>query len=367
MKLRYKILCGFASIIVIALATLMVMISNNDACEKITQSEISGPSMRAALTRCYGSTDVISFEQVAKPQPAAGEVLVRVKAAAVNPLDWHQMRGSPYLMRLGSGLGKPKTAEFGVDFAGVVESVGDGVTQFAPGDEVFGGWGGAFAEYLVMPANRAIVKKPPSVSFAEAAAIPIAGLTAIQALVNEGGLQPDQRVLINGASGGVGTFATQIATAMGAHVSGVCSTRNVEMVKGLGADQVFDYKKEDYTQSGQQFDLIVDLVGNHSVAANRSLLTPNGALVIVGGPKGDWFAPMKNALVAAFTQPFVDQKLGMFIARLNQEDLTQLAEMMTAGEVRTRIDRTYKLDDLADAVRYSESGRARGKIIIEIE
>ena len=351
----------------IASAYGMHQLSRNEACTEPRSAAPNTTLMSAAMARCYGSPDVITLEQVEKPVPAADEVLVKIKAAAVNPLDWHQLRGSPYIMRLGSGLGKPDAPELGVDFAGVVEAVGEEVTTFKPGDEVFGGWGGSFAEYLTMPANRAIVKKPANISFAEAAAIPIAAITALQALVDQGDLKAGQRVLINGASGGVGTYAVQIANSMGAHISGVCSTRNVDMVKSLGADHVFDYKKEDYTKSGQKFDLIVDLVGNHSISANRSVLKPAGTMVIVGAQKGDWVAPFINPLAAMITAPFVDQKLGMFIASMKQDDLKTLAKMMEEGKLRSRIDRYYELDEIAEALRYSESGRARGKIIVEID
>lgn len=364
MKLRYKILVSFFILLVGAFAVLAFLISYNDECAEPSAVTSEAVLMQAAMARCYGSPDVVRLEQIEKPTPKANEVLVKVKAAAVNPLDWHELRGSPYLMRLGGGLGKPDDPSLGVDFAGVVEAVGSDVVDLQVGDEVFGGRGGAFAEYLVVPVDRAIVKKPTNISFSEAAAIPIAALTALQGLVNEGDLKRGQRVLINGASGGVGTYAVQIAKSMGAHVSGVCSTRNVAMVRSLGADQVFDYKKEDYTQSGQKFDLILDLVGNHSVAKNRAVLEPNGALIIIGAENGDWVGPLINPLVAAATDPFVDQKLGMFIAQLKKEDLQTLADMMANGELRSRIDRHYPLEEISEALRYSESGRARGKIII---
>jgi len=366
MKLRYKILFSFFILVFAAFSVLAYSISRTEECVAPPTASSDKPLMLAAMSRCYGSPDVVTLEKIEKPMPAANEVLVKVKAAAVNPLDWHELRGSPFIMRLGEGLGKPDDPDLGVDFAGVIEAVGDQVSNFKVGDEVFGGWGGAFAEYLAMPSDRGIAKKPNNITFAEAAAMPIAALTALQALVDEGNLQAGQRVLINGASGGVGTYAVQIAKAMGAHVSGVCSTRNVAMVKSLGADQVFDYKKENYTTSNQMFDLIIDLVGNHPLSANRSVLQKNGTMVIVGGPKGDWFGPFKTPLQALITDSFVDQKLGMFIASLRQKDLTTLAEMAQAGTLTSRIDRYYDLDEIAEALRYSESGRARGKIIINM-
>lgn len=367
MTLLTKILLALLLIIAVVTAGFAYTISKTEPCPSVTPATPNGTVMDAVVLRCYGSPDVVRVEKVTKPAPSHNEVLVKIKAAAVNPLDWHDLRGSPYLMRLSSGLGKPKSGELGVDFAGVIEQVGDQVTQFEVGDEVFGGWGGAFAEYMVMPADRAITKKPANISFAEAAAIPIAAITALQSLQRHSKDLTGQRVLINGASGGVGSYATQIAKTMGAHVSGVCSTRNVPLVRDLGADQVFDYTREDYTKSGQTFDLIIDLVGNHSVSANRSVLNKDGSLVIVGGPKGDWFGPLINPLIAALTNPFVDQELGLILARMKQEDLNSLAEMMAAGSLVSMIDRTYPLEKVADALHYSESGRARGKIIVAID
>ncbi|MGD8977186.1 MAG: NAD(P)-dependent alcohol dehydrogenase [Gammaproteobacteria bacterium] len=320
--------------------------------------------MKAAIHRCYGPPDIISVEDVEKPVPADDEVLIRVRAAAVNPLDWHYMRGSPYIMRLMSGMGAPDDIRMGVDFAGIVESVGKDVTRFGPGDEVFGGSSGAFAEYVIIREDRALALKPANVTFEQAAAVPIAAVTALQALRDKGQLQPGQKVLINGASGGVGTFAVQIARSMGAEVSGVCSTRNVEMVRSLGADHVFDYKKEDYTESGQTFDLIVDMVGNHTPLANTRLLSPEGTLVLVGGPKGNWIAPMIRPLQSAVFSPFVDQEMVTLLAEMNQEDMATLAGLMQSGQVTPVIDRRFPLREIADAIRYSESGRARGKIIV---
>ena len=254
----------------------------------------------------------------------------------------------------------------GVDFAGVVEAVGANVTRYAPGDEVFGGASGAFAEYVVVAEDGAVVTKPANVTFDQAAGVGIAGITAIQALVDKGMLEAGQKVLINGASGGVGTFAVQIAKALGADVSGVCSTRNVDMVLGLGADHVFDYKQENYTDSGMQFDLIVDMVGNHPISANRRVLAPEGRYVIIGGPSGDWLGPLMPVFGAAITSMFVDQELGIMVARLRQESLAALAKLMEDGKVEPVLDRTFALADVPEAIRYSETGRARGKIIITL-
>ena len=367
MKLRYKIASGFLILVALAVISLGFVVSYTPACEPAPALTEGVPSMKAVAYRCYGSADVLEYRDVEKPAPAGQEVLVKVRAAAVNPFDWHNMRGSPYLMRLGSGIGAPRDSRLGVDFAGTVEAVGDEVTRFAPGDAVFGGRSGAFAEYLVIPEDRALAHIPENVTFEAAAAVPIAAITALQALRDDGQLQPGQKVLINGASGGVGTFAVQIAKAMGADVTGVCSTRNVEMVRSLGADHVFDYKKENYTDSGERYDLIVDMVGNHSLLANRRVLTPEGRMVLVGGPKGDWIAPLKNPLKAMLLSPFVDQTFGMMLAKLDKQDLELLADMMARGKVTPVIDRRYPLSETADAIRYSEAGRARGKIIISME
>lgn len=367
MKLRYKILSGLLGVIVVAVLALALVLSHNADCVAAPQVTTGAETMKAVTYRCYGPPDVLEYGDVEKPTPKDGEVLVKVRAAAVNPLDWHYMRGSPYLMRLVSGIGAPKDSRFGVDFAGTVEAVGDSVTKFRPGDEVFGGRSGAFAEYLVIPEDRALTSKPANVTFEQAAAVPIAAITALQALRDKGGLQPGQKVLINGASGGVGTFAVQIAKSLGAEVTGVCSTRNVEMVRSIGADHVFDYKKEDYTESGNEYDLIVDMVGNHSLSANRRVLAPDGTLVIVGGSSGDWIGPLARPIGTMLQGPFVDQEMVMLLARLDQAALDTLAEMMRNGEVTSVLDRSYPLSDVASAIRYSEEGRARGKIIVTVE
>ncbi len=282
MKKRYKIANGILIVVAVATISLALVLSHESDCVPAPAIADNAELMKAIVYRCYGSPDVLEFEDVAKPTPADGEVLVKVHAAAVNPLDWHYMRGSPYFVRLGSGLGAPKDSRIGVDFAGTVEAVGKDVRQFKPGDEVFGGRNGAFAEYVVVPEDRALVPKPSNVTFEQAASVPIAAVTALQALRDKGKIEPGQRVLINGASGGVGTFAVQIAKSFGAEVTGVCSTRNVEMVKSIGADHVIDYTKADYTESGKQFDLIIDNVGTHSLLANRRVLSPKGLLVIIG-------------------------------------------------------------------------------------
>ena len=364
MKLRYKILSGLFALLALAVAVLAIVIGYTADCESGTPAVASGDRMNAIVYRCYGSPDVLALEEIEKPSPADTEILVRVKAAAVNPLDWHYMRGSPYFMRLGTGIGSPKDIRIGVDFAGNVEAVGDKVTQYKVGDEVFGGHAGAFAEYVLVDEGRAITHIPEDVSFEQAASLPIAALTALQALQDHGELQPGQKVLINGASGGVGTFAVQIAKSMGAEVHGVCSTRNVELVQSLGADRVWDYKKENYTESDEEYDLIVDMVGNHSLSRNREVLGPNGKLVIVGGPSGNWIGPLKRPIAVMLTNPFVDQQQIVLLARLRNKDMAEVARLVQTGDVKPVIDRRFPLADVADAIRYSEEGRARGKIMI---
>ncbi|PLW81297.1 alcohol dehydrogenase [Kineobactrum sediminis] len=301
------------------------------------------------------------------PAPGDEEVLIKVHAASVNPLDWHYMRGTPYFIRLFSGIGAPSDPRMGVDFAGTVEAVGSKVTRLKPGDRVFGGRSGAFAEYLLTPEDRAIALIPDTVSFEDAAAVPIAAVTAMQALRDHGQLRPGQKILVNGASGGVGTYTVQIAKAMGAKVTGVSSGRNLELVRSLGADHVINYKEENYTDSGEQYDLIVDMVGNHSPLDNSAMLTPNGRLVIVGGAKGDWIAPMIGPIKAALYNNFVDQELATFTATLRRDDLEAVAKLMSEGKVRSVIDRRYSLAQVPEAIAYSETGRARGKIIINVE
>lgn len=366
MKLRYKILGGLVGFLAIATMTLALLLGDTDACPSGPAFSGDGETMTSVIYRCYGPPEVLEYTSVAKPQPTGNEVLVQVHNASVNPLDWHYMRGSPYIMRIMAGLGAPQDHSMGVDFAGTVVEVGSEVTHFKPGDRVFGGRSGAFSEYVLVPENRAIVAMPHDVSFEQAAAVPIAAITALQALRDHGQLQAGQKVLINGASGGVGSYAVQIAVAMGAEVSGVCSGRNVDMVRSLGADRVFNYKEEDYTQSGQEFDLIVDMIGNHSALENRKVLTPTGRLVIVGGEKGDWIGPLLTPIKAALVNPFVDQELTSFTASMTQQDLEVLANMMADGQLRSVIDQRYPLKDIREAMAYSESGRARGKIIIEV-
>ena len=364
MKLRYKILSGILIFLAIAVSSLGLILSHNTACEPAPVVSDEAELMKAIVYRCYGSPDVLKLEDVEKPTPADNEVLVKVHAASVNPYDWHFMRGSPYFMRLLAGLGAPDDPSMGVDFSGTVEAAGSKVTRFKPGDEVFGGRGGAFAEYVAVPEDRALALKPANMTFEQAASVPMAAITALQALRDNGKIEPGQKVLINGASGGVGTFAVQIAKSFGAEVTGVCSTRNVDMVRSIGADHVLDYTREDYTKSGQRYDLIIDNVGNHSLLANRRVLNPDGIFVIVGGSGGDWLGPLMRPISALMLSPFVGQEFGMLLAQMRQDDLATLGDLMRSGKMTPVIDRRYSLSEVPAAIQYSEEGHARGKIII---
>ena len=364
MRLKYKIMNGMLAVLGVAFLALAITISFTSDCTSPPSVAEGTPTMKAIVSRCYGGPEALEYLDVAKPEPGPNELLVKIRAAAVNPLDYHYMRGSPYLMRLAAGIGRPNDQRMGVDFAGVVAAVGDEVTDFAVGDAVFGASSGAFAEYLVISEDRSIAAKPDNVGFDEAAAIPIAAVTALQAIRDHGRLQAGEKVLINGASGGVGTYAVQIAKALGADVHGVCSTRNVEMVRALGADHVFDYKKEDYTESDNEYDLIVDMVGNHALMANRKVLRSQGRMVLVGGPKGDWVAPLVPLVKAMTLSLFVDQEIGAMLAQLSGDDLDYLAGLMADGRVSSRIDTHYPLSETPEALRYLETQRARGKVII---
>ena len=323
--------------------------------------------MKAVVYYEYGAPDdVLKLEEVEKPSARAGSVLVRVHAAAANPYDWHFIRGEPYFMRLMSGLRAPKRHALGVDFAGVVEEVGQEVTAFKPGDEVYGMCDGAFAEYLCAPENE-IALKPESLGFDLAAAVPLAGLTALQGLRDSGQLRPGQKVLILGASGGVGTFAVQIAKDLGAHVTGVCSTRNLDMVRALGADEVIDYTRQDFAAGSAKYDVIFQLGGRHSPSHCRRALAPRGRLVLSSGDSdGVWIGPMDRILKAAVLSPFVSQTLIALQAQRSKADLETLAALIDAGKLKPVIDRTYPLEEVRQAVRYVEQGHARGKVLVGI-
>jgi NADPH:quinone reductase-like Zn-dependent oxidoreductase len=366
MKLRYKIASGILVVLFLLFSALALLIGYTADCPPPAKAA-SGSTMKAVVYHCYGGPDVLEYVDVPMPVPADHEVLVKVHAAGVNPLDWHFMRGSPFVMRLMSGIGAPQNAAMGRDFAGVVQAVGDKVTRYKVGDRVFGGANGAFAEYVVRGETGSIALMPANASFEQAAAVPVAAITALQALRDSGKLQAGQKVLINGASGGVGTYAVQIAKSMGAEVHGVNSTRNVEMVLGLGADHVFDYKKENYTESEERYDLIVDMVGNHSLLDNSKVMKSTGRLVQVGGPSGDWVGPLGGAVEALLVGPFIEQEVVSLMAQLSGDDLAVLAALMSEGKITSRIDRRFALEDTAEAVAYSETGRARGKIIVGVK
>ena len=328
--------------------------------------------MKAIVYQGFGSPDVLRCEEIDKPILGDDEVLIKVRAASVNPLDWKLMKGGPFILRLLLSVGKPKIGRPGVDVAGQVEAVGRNVTQFKPGDEVFGTCRGAFAEYATsrsVPGMKSVlVIKPAKVTFEQAASAPVAALTALQGLRDKGRIQQGQRVLINGAAGGVGTFAVQIAKLFGANVTGVCSTSNVDMVRSIGADQVIDYTQQDLTKSGHRYDIVLDCVGNHSFSEWRRVLNPKGILVGVGAPADVPLSRLLAGLIGALVRSlFVSQKIAIFIARVNQQDLTTVREFMVDGKVTPVIDKRYRLSEAREAFRYMETGHARGKVIITPE
>lgn len=331
---------------------------------------VTGQPMRAWLYTEYGPPSVARLAPASRPVPAAGEVLVRVRAAAVNPLDWHYLRGKPYLMRLaGTGVRWPLDTRMGVDLAGDVVAVGPGVTEFKVGDAVYGGGKGAFAEYSLAGVKR-IAPKPASLSYEQAAAIPIAGLTALQGLRDEAHLKAGQKVLINGASGGVGTHAVQIAVAMGAHVTGVASARNAELVRSLGAERFIDYTSEDFTQGSERYDVIYDTVGNRTLSEIRRVLAPHGVLVNIGGGGPDenpWIGryltnPLKGMLYTRFT----DQTFTTFVADMSAADLAYLATLADTAKVKPAIDKVYDFTELPAAIAHVESGKTRGKVLVRV-
>lgn len=323
--------------------------------------------MQAVVYHRYGTPDVLQLTEIEKPLPATGQVLIRVHAASVNPYDWHFLRGTPEIMRLFTGLRRPKSPRLGADGAGVVDAVGPGTRSLKPGDRVFGVFKGAFAEYACGKESE-LAMIPPGVGFEQAASVPIAGVTALQGLRDCGRVEAGQTVLINGAAGGVGTFAVQIAKALGATVTGVCSARNVEMVRSLGADCVVDYEKEDFTRAEHRFDVIFDLVGNRPLSALRRALTPRGIFVGCGGGGPD--RPGSKLLAAllgrAIIAQFSSQKLTGVLAKINTADLNVLAQMLESGAVKPFLSQSYSLKDTAEAVRHVESCHARGKVIIAV-
>ena len=322
--------------------------------------------MKAIVWTEYGSPDVLHLKDVEKPVPNDDDVLVKIYAASANPLDWHRMRGAPFLARLSEGLSKPRNQRLGADISGRVEAVGKNVTQFHSGDEVFGtlgaSGGGGFAEYASAP-EKALAFKPANISFEQAAAVPVAAFTALQGLRDKGRIKPGQKVLVNGASGGVGTFAVQIAKSFGTEVTGVCSTRNLDLVRSIGADHVIDYTKEDFTRSGQRYDLIYDAVGNRSTSDYKRALTPEGVCVIAG------FSGLPRLFEHLVLAPRMSgNRVGLMgLAKPNQKDLVFLKELLEAGKVVPVIDKRYPLSETAEAIRYLEQGHARGKVVVTVD
>ena len=323
--------------------------------------------MKAIVQDKYGSPDVLELKEIDKPVAKDDEVLVRVHAASINAADWHLLRGMPYIMRvMGNGLLRPKTVVRGRDVAGKVEAVGKNVTQFQPSDEVYAEVDtGSFAEYTCV-SEDVLGLKPTNLTLEQAATVPLAANTALQGLRDRGQIQPEQKVLINGAGGGVGTFAVQLAKSFGADVTGVCSTTKVDLVRSIGADEVIDYTQEDFTQNGRRYDLVFDLVANRSLADCRRALTPKGTLVLSGGEGGPWLGPFGLILNAVVMSPFSSQSLRPFLARQSKEDLQVLKELIEAGKVKPVIDKTYPLSEVPEAIRYLEEGHARGKVVITV-
>jgi NADPH:quinone reductase-like Zn-dependent oxidoreductase len=365
MRRRNKIVGVLFALLVVAIGAVAVVLSYDADCSPSSELPPGAAPMQAIRAGCYGSSEVLALEQVARPQPGDDELLVKVHAAGVNPLDWHYMQGKPYIMRLSSGIGRPENPAAGVDFAGTVQAVGRNVTRFKPGDAVMGGTRGAFAEYLLVREDRSVVHKPDNISFEHAAAVPIAAVTALQAVRDAGQVQAGQRALVNGASGGVGTFAVQIAKARGAHVTGVSSTRNLELVRSLGADDVIDYTQTDFTEGQARYDAIIDNVGNRPLRAYRRVLEPNGTLVMVTGPKTNpWLGPIGRVLWTKLSAPFTSRTQASLFAELNARDLAVLRDMLEAGALQAVIDRRFTLAQTPQAIDYLEQGRTRGKNVI---
>jgi NADPH:quinone reductase-like Zn-dependent oxidoreductase len=321
--------------------------------------------MKAIAQDRYGSPDVLELREVDKPVIESHQVLVRVHASSVNPVEWYRVMG-PYFARIWEGLRKPKSTAIGADLAGRIEAVGRDVTEFQPGDDVFGTSGGSWAEYA--PAREArLVRKPANLSFEEAAAVPIAAITALQALRDKGRVQPGQKVLINGASGGVGTFAVQLAKSFGAEVTAVCSTRNVELVRSLGADVVVDYTQEDFTQRAERHDLLLDIAGSRSLSELRRVLTPDATVVLVGAKMTNrGLGPLSHLVGTRLASLGRSQTVTFFIAKITKEDLVFLHELLAAGKVKPVIDRRYELSQVSDALRYLGEGHAQGKVVITV-
>lgn len=319
--------------------------------------------MKAFVHDRYGSPDVLELRDIPKPEATEERVLVRVRATSVNAHDWHMLRGRPFLARLGGGLRRPTSTIQGLDVAGVVEDIGPDVTDLKPGDEVFGSRLGAFAEYV---SGRNFVPKPAGLTFEQAAAIPTVGFTALQALRDKGHVQPGQRVLVNGAGGGVGSMAVQLAKAFGAEVTAATSTDNLELVRSLGADHIIDYTRDDFTRRGQRYDLILDPGASRPLLSMRRALASDGTLVLIAPGAGNWIGPVVRIAGAALVSRFSNQTMRAFLADVSRDDLLVLKDLIEAGKVRPVIDRTYPFEEIPEAIRYVESGAARGKVVITV-
>jgi NADPH:quinone reductase-like Zn-dependent oxidoreductase len=368
MKLK-RVLKWSASVILLVLVAWVFIAYWSSTNECFRNASAPTNPMKAIVHCEYGSPDVLELKDVETPVPNDNQLLVRVRASAVNPLDL--TIAGPLPLRPISGLRKPKETRVGVDYSGTVEAVGKNVTNFKPGDEVFGGKTGSFAEHICVLADRAVVAKPSNVTFEQAAAVPVAAITALQGLRDKGHIQSGQKVLVNGASGGVGTFAVQITKSFGAEVTGVCSTRNVDLVRSIGADHVIDYTKEDFTNGTEHYDLIFDLVCNHSFTARRRVLTPHGICVMAGIGGAGWhdgiLGKIVGELYAIARSRFIEQKFVAYIASFNQKDMMTLAELMQSGKIKPVIDRTYKLSEVSKALWYLQEGHARGKVVLSVE
>jgi NADPH:quinone reductase-like Zn-dependent oxidoreductase len=322
--------------------------------------------MQAITYRRYGPPEVLRLEEIPIPTPAANDVLIKVRAASVNPFDWHFMRGTPYGVRIIAGLSKPRLPQLGADAAGEVVAVGAEVTHVKPGDQVFGMCRGAYAEYACASESKLAIK-PENIAFDQAASVPIAACTALLGLREKGHIQPGHQVLVNGAAGGVGTFGVQLAKAFGAHVTGVTSTRNLDLVRSIGADHIIDYAQQNFTEDAAQYDVILDTVGNHPISALKRVLKPNGISVSAGGTSDDWMLrPIAHALHSLFISSVSDRKFVGVLGNASTENLTAIAELLQTGKVTPVIDRYYPLSQVPEAIRYLEAGHARGKVIITI-
>ncbi len=370
MRRLLKVL-GVASIIVIVgLGGLGIALSHSSPCAGTPATPSGVQLMKAVVHRCYGPPQVLKLENIAKPAVGNDTVLVRVQAVSLNPHDWHVMRGKPYLIRLLTGFGAPSdVGDVASDFAGTVEAVGKDVTRFKLGDQVFGVADGVLAQYVSVRALKddPIVAKPPELPFEQAAAVPVAGVTALQALRDLGHIRAGEKVLINGASGGVGTFAVQLAKSFGAEVTGVCSTRNLALVRSLGADHLIDYTKEDFTRDGARYELILDDVANRSIPEYRRVLAPHGIVVLIGATRGNWLEPLAAPLEAMLLTRFSSQQFLEMFAHIDPKDLATLAKLMQSGKVKAVIDRHYGLGEASGAMAYLEAGHARGKVLIDVQ